>query len=153
LNELQLYGRVKNAYRRIAEQINRSDAQVALLHPCKLTQAPWGLQFLRVPKIYFAEELPRVVYEKDLSPLEQLPFTKRVYEQRRRANLKKIDKSNVMAADKVLCASEFVAEQIKSAYGIKPLVIKLGVDSQFFTPGRVRDKYFLKYYFSTHKSL
>lgn len=143
LKELWLLTDMRQSYKQMAETINRSEAEVVIVHPCKHTQAPGVLRFLRKPGVYYLEETLRIVYEPDLHQLE-VRGVKRIYEQFRRLLIKKVDKFNLSKADKLLTNSKFTAEQIKASYQRQAEVIYLGVDGQVFKPKpKIKKKHFL----------
>ena len=128
---ISIYKHLKKAYRKLAEMINSKNYDLAYVFPCFLTQAPYILRYLKIPKIYFCPEPKREFYEpipraaNHLTYYLTLPFRKFI---------KNIDYKNTRQADLVLTLSRYNKTNIDKIYGIKSTVIPLGVNSDTFYP-------------------
>lgn len=122
----------------IAEQINRSDADVVFVMSCMFTHSPGLIAKLNKPSVYFLQEPRRQSFEYNLSPLIQrvagIQKSADVpgYLARYGLQLSAIseDIRAVQAASKILCNSYFSHESILRSYGVDAEVCYLGVDAQ-----------------------
>lgn len=119
-------------HKKLAKEIDSKNFDICLVHPDKLTQAPFLLRYLKTPTLYFCEELLRIVYEKELEYMG--PFVNQAYENITRLFRKKIDRDNARGATKVATASNFINRKVKRAYGMSAKVLPLGVDLKVFRP-------------------
>src|SRR3989344_4930909 len=60
---ISVYTDLKKAYSQMAERINSGKYDVAFVHPCYLTQAPYVLRYLKIPSLYSCPEPKREFYE------------------------------------------------------------------------------------------
>lgn len=125
---------LKKLHRMIAKDIDSRNYDLALIHTDVLTEAPYILRFLKIPKVYFCEELLRIAYEKELSIEKTLPLLNKLYENITRKIRKSIDKKNAQNADLILTTSNFMKDKIKKAYGRNSKVCYPGVDCNSFKP-------------------
>lgn len=125
---------LRELHRELARKINRGGFDVCLVHPDKLTQAPFLLRYLRVPSLYCCEELLRIAYEKELKFKERVVFFKKWYEDINRILRKKIDRNNAQAATKILVGSNYIKEKVSKAYGKRAKTCPFGVDAKIFLP-------------------
>jgi len=132
LQELSYLYKLLPKYIRIKRLIMSLKPDVVLIHPSQVTQAPLLLKLLSLPTVYYAEELPRVVYESDLYPLPA--SSKKFYEQWRRSLLAKIDLKNARSASLLLANSRYTSKKMKVVYGRKVEALSPGVDVALFTP-------------------
>ncbi|MBU1085216.1 MAG: glycosyltransferase family 4 protein [Candidatus Beckwithbacteria bacterium] len=132
LKEISLLTKINLKYRWIAHQINSANYDLVLVHPCQLTQAPWLLQFLNKPSLYFMEETLRTFYEPELFLVDHLPIFNRLYEKLRRLIIAQIDLQSVKVATKLMTSSQYVASQVKKNYHRLAEVNHLGVDTKVF---------------------
>jgi glycosyltransferase involved in cell wall biosynthesis len=124
------------AQRRIAADINRRGFDVAFLCACRFSQSVPIAEWLKVPSVYFAQEIRRASFETQ--PLEQsrafkgfervVPILRRPHE----AVCRRRDLRAVAAVDRVLCNSHFSADLFSTMYGVDPTVCYLGVDTEAF---------------------
>lgn len=120
------------------------NVEVLLVHPDRYFQAPMILGHLLIPKVYYAEEWLRIVYEPELAPLSQIAIHKRWYEFFRRQYVAFVDKQHVKEANLIFANSKFTALNMKKAYGIDALVVYPGVNTDTFFPKHSEKKeYFL----------
>jgi glycosyltransferase involved in cell wall biosynthesis len=120
----------------MAARIDGDGHDAVLVLPSDLTQAPDVLPHLRTPSVYFAFEHLRAAYD-DLPRLGRRgPRDLLVgagldpYERRRRA----LDRRYIRAAPRVVTLSEHIARRLREIYGVEADVVRLGVDSQAFSP-------------------
>lgn len=129
---------LRKLHKELAEKINQGGFDVCLVHPDKLTQAPFLLRYLRVPSLYCCEELLRIAYEKELEFKDEVVFFKKWYEDMARILRKKIDKNNAQAATKIFVGSNYIREKVNKAYGKKAKTCPFGVDVKIFLPKGVK---------------
>ncbi len=125
---------LRKLHKKLAEKINQGGFEICLVHPDKLTQAPFLLRYLRVPSLYCCEELLRIAYEKELEFKDRVIFFKKWYEDMTRILRKKIDKNNAQAATKIFVGSNYIKEKVNKAYGKKAKTCPFGVDVKIFLP-------------------
>lgn len=123
---------LRKLHQKLAEKINQRGFAVCLVHPDKLTQAPFLLRYLRIPSLYYCEELLRIGYEKELEFKDKVVFFKKWYENMTRILRKKIDQDNARAATKIFVGSDYIKEKVKKAYGKKAEICPCGVDTSVF---------------------
>lgn len=122
----------------IADQINRSDADVVFVMSCMFTHSPGLISKLNKPSVYFLQEPRRQSFEYNLSPLiQRLAGIQKSSDvpgffARYALQLSAIsdDIRAVQAATRILCNSFFSHESILRSYGVDAEVCYLGVDSQ-----------------------
>lgn len=131
---------LSKVHKEIAHSIDQDNFDVCLVHPDKLTQAPFLLRYLKTPSVYFCEELLRIIYEKELEFTERVIFLKRWYEKLTRILRKKIDKDNAESATRILVSSSYIKKGVKKAYLVDASVCPLGVDSMVFRPLYRKDR-------------
>lgn len=59
--------RLRELNRRIAADIDAGNYDVVLIHPCRYTQAPLLLNFLKTSSVYYCHEPFRMLYETPIS--------------------------------------------------------------------------------------
>lgn len=126
--------------RRLARRINRGNYDVVLVYGNHRTHSPYLLRWLTHPSVYVCFEPLRMVYEKSLAIDPSLPWLNRGYETINRRIRKRLDYVNTRAATKVVTSSLYAKEYIQQVYGVDALVCPLGVDANFFSPGKERSK-------------
>lgn len=115
-------------YKKIANKINNEGYDIAFVNPCKLTIAPYVLNHLKVPSLYFCQEpLSRALehYNKKSSLLEFLKYIKLIFKI-------KLDKKNALNATLICANSLYSVENIYRFYGRYPSFCPLGVDTNRF---------------------
>ena len=103
-----------------------------LVHSVVYTKAPFILKFLSTKKLYYCQELLRIVYEKELEFREKVGVHKALYERITRKIRKMIDLENANNADEIITNSYFSREKINSVYKKKAFVCYPGVDCEVF---------------------
>src|SRR4030042_2083826 len=135
---------LRRFHKDIAKKIDSGSFNIALIHPDKWTESPFLLRYLKTNNIYFCHELLRIAYEKYLQTYSNLTFFKNKYEKYTRVIRKDIDLSNARSAQKILTASNFMANKIQNAYKTKAKVVDLGVDASIFSnKSSIRKNYVL----------
>jgi glycosyltransferase involved in cell wall biosynthesis len=136
-------GRLERVARGVGRQIDRGGYDVALVHPCRVEQAPSVLCHLtQTPSVYYCHEPLRLIYEemparpyddrsnarrRVLNGIDPLP---RVY----RNSLRRVDQRNTARATSVLANSSFTAGNVARVYGRQAHVSYHGVDTTRFAP-------------------
>lgn len=126
---------LEHKHKELAERIN-ANFDLALVHPDKLTQAPFLLKFLTIPSIYYCHELLRIGYEKELE--YNGPLLNTFYENATRLVRKKIDAQNARCAQVILTNSVYTKKKIKKAYNRDSSVCYPGVDLNIFRKRNVK---------------
>ena len=127
-------------HKRIAETINNQNYDAVFVLPSKYTQAPFILNFLKKPTIYYCQEPLRMVYEPLFSVGREVGFGRFYYEKTNRFIRKIIDRNNIKKADVLLSNSNYTGKNIKKAYGLNSKTIYMGVDVNFFKPQKAHKK-------------
>lgn len=123
--------------REAAAQIERSGFDLALIHPCLRTFAPYIGRFLSIPKVLYLQEPNRPLYEAHPRLHWVAPESGSVvrtlldlaYLQVRRIEARE-EATNVHAYDKVLSNSYFSRESLLRSYGVESDVCYLGVNTE-----------------------
>jgi glycosyltransferase involved in cell wall biosynthesis len=120
-----------------AKAVDALGCDAVLLHLCCFTNAPLMLKYLQTPSLWFCQEPTRSLFETTNEILDiGKGWFDRIYRKRRRS----IEISAAMAADTILCNSDFSREFIYRSYGIEAKVCRLGVDTTNFIPGNIPKK-------------
>lgn len=125
---------LKNLHKKIAREIDSRNYDMVLVHPDKLTQAPFLLRFLKTPSAYYCQEPLRIVYEYGYRLREKVGFLKRIYEEFTRLYRKQIDRQNVRAASLTITSCYHIRERMIEAYEVYPKVVYCGVNEKVFHP-------------------
>ena len=131
---------LKNLHQRIASEIDNRNYNVVLVHPDKLTQAPFLLRFLKTPSVYYCQEPLRMVYEYSMRLKKNVGFLKRAYEEITRLYRKQIDRENVRKASLTIASCYHVRERMIEAYDVYPKVAYCAVDEKIFHPMNIKKK-------------
>ncbi|HUZ10764.1 MAG TPA: glycosyltransferase [Acidimicrobiales bacterium] len=121
--------------RRVAGDIDAQHFDLALVHGCRLFQAPGVLRRVQTPALYFMQEPRRASFERGYhGPAFGHPWHPR----RARRFLTDYvlgvrDKASVAAADAVVVNSIFSAEAVQAVYGRSASVCLPGVDPDVYT--------------------
>lgn len=125
---------IRRTYRRIAEQINQGEYDVALVSQCQLTQSPYVLRDLRIPSVYYCQESSNRHLEPQVVLRGRLAWFKcGVIWWRYRT----VDRVNARLATVICANSRYSVESIYRAYGVYPRYCPLGVDTDLFRPLRL----------------
>lgn len=116
---------------RMARQIS---ADVVLAHADTFTQAPYLLRFLRIPSLYFCQEMLRIAYEPELAFSAPVGFLKTHYELLTRHIKKIIDRTNAQSATAILTNSDFTGANVRRQFRRSTVTCHLGVDPTIFYP-------------------
>ena len=141
IQDYNIFFTLKKLHKKIAFDIDSRDYNIVLVHPDKLTQAPFLLRFLKTPSIYYCQEPLRIVYEYSYRLKEKVGFVKRAYEELTRLYRKLIDRQNVRSASFTITSCYHVRERMIESYEVYPNVIYCAVDERVFRPMRVKKKY------------
>jgi glycosyltransferase involved in cell wall biosynthesis len=115
----------------LADLVNTGGYDLAFVQPCYLTQAPYILQYLKIPSLYSCPEPKREFYEKIPRVSNKLTYAL-TYPFRK--PLKRIDFENTIRASKVVTLSKYSQDRLRKVYHIEPLLNYLGVDITLFKP-------------------
>src|SRR6266540_892449 len=113
--------KLKAVHRRIAHDIDRRDYDLVFTHPCRFTQGPALLSYLKTPSVYYMHEPRRSTFEYRLFPFDPMLvhgpvqwFKYHAMDLLTRPN-KRLDLRAVKAASKILCNSYYSLESIANA--------------------------------------
>jgi len=123
---------LKNLHKKIAFEIDSRNYDIVLVHPDKLTQAPFILRFLKTANVYYCQEPLRIVYEYSYRLREKVDFLRRIYEEFTRLYRKQIDRQNVRSASFTIASCYHIRERMIAAYEVYPKVVYAGVDEKVF---------------------
>ena len=138
LADYQKFFVLPQIHRRMAQETGGAD--VALIHADLYTQAPHILRYLKIPRLYFCQEMLRIAYEPELVFTDLVPFPKKYYEILTRQIRKLTDKSNAQAASMILTNSDFTGAKVQKEFKRFTNTCHLGVDSQVFYPSDLPKK-------------
>lgn len=139
INDIRTFFILPRLHKKIAKKIDKEDYDIVLVHPDKITQAPFILKFLKTKSVYYCQEPLRIVYEYNLRA-KNLGTIKYIYEQITRAIRKKIDLENVRSATFTLSSCYHVRERMIASYGVYPKVSYLGINKKIFVSSNVKKK-------------
>ncbi len=135
-------GKVRAINQNIAADIEGAGYDLLFANPCRIETGPSILsESQSLPKIYYCQEPPRVLYEDYPDRPYTLKSTRR--EQLDRFDplpgmyfktLRENDRQNFFAADLVLVNSRFMQSNVRSVYGKEAEVCYLGTDTDQFHP-------------------
>ena len=131
--------------KKIANDINNGNYQLAFVHHSIVTQSPFILKYLKIPSLYFIQEPLRYIHEHPLieEPCD-LTFKKTYFSNVRKfysyTLFKSIDESNITHATRLLVNSYYSHESVMRAYGLNSFVSYLGVDRDIFKPDKEIEK-------------
>lgn len=129
----------------IAQEIDRGNYDVVLVHPCQFEKSPSILSYLKTPSVYYCQEPLRQLYEpapfrpyngdesarrqwlNRIDPLPPLYFN----------TLKRNDRRNTRSAGKVLVNSKFIQSSMTQIYGVDTAVSYHGIDADLFHPMQI----------------
>ena len=119
-------------HKSIAKKINSQKYDIALIHTDMWTESPFVLRYLKKNNVYFSHELLRIAYEKYLQKFSDLSILKKIYEIFTRLIRKDFDYKNARSAQKIITASNYMADKIKNIYKREAKFIELGVNNKVF---------------------
>lgn len=127
--------------KRVAGKIDAGNFDVALVHPCQMTQAPMVLNWLRTPSLYYCHELPRRLYEPEVQRPYKAHKARRAlldrYDPIRKRTLdalKAWDYDAATKATRIVANSQYTRSNVERAYRRNVDVCPPGVDAQSFQP-------------------
>jgi glycosyltransferase involved in cell wall biosynthesis len=140
-----VFGPLKRAHRKLAEEIRGGGYDVVLLHQDALTQSPYALRWLGgIPTVYYCQEPPRFASERSIlqqhraslgaSPLP-VGWMRLLEDRVVLDRLAREDYQNVAHARVILVNSVYSRERVWAAYARNATVCYLGVDPERFSPG------------------
>ena len=131
VSDYQKFFVLPQIHKKMAQDIN---AAVALIHADLYTQAPHILHYLKIPSLYFCQEMLRIAYEPELAFTDPVPFPKKYYEILTRQIRKSTDKSNAQAASMIFTNSGFTGAKVQKEFNKSSITCHLGVDPRVFYP-------------------
>lgn len=118
----------------LANIINRSACDVAIIYHDRHFQAPWILRYLTKPTLFFCHEPTRAFFETFLKVDPNLPLLNRIYENLIRQIKRQIEIINARSATLVISNSLYSTESLFRSYGVSAKPIYLGVDPKVYYP-------------------
>jgi glycosyltransferase involved in cell wall biosynthesis len=140
INDYKNFFILKNLQKKIAREIDSRKYDIVLVHPDKLTQAPFLLRFLKTPSAYYCQEPLRIVYEYSMRMRDHVGLLKRGYEELTRLYRKRLDRENVRSASLTIASCYYVRERMIESYEVYPKVVYCAVDENTFKPISVKKK-------------
>ena len=131
VSDYQKFFILPQIHKKMAQDIN---AAVALIHADLYTQAPHILRYLKIPSLYFCQEMLRIAYEPELAFTDRVSFPKRYYEVLTRQIRKFVDRTNAQSASMILTNSDFTGAKVQKEFNKPTTTCHLGVDPQVFYP-------------------
>lgn len=132
IQDFQTFFILPTLHKKIAQDIDSRKYDIVIVHPDKATQAPFLLQYVKTPTVYYCQEPLRIVYEYSLRNKESLGIIKRTYEELTRLYRKYIDRKNVRSATFPVASCYHIRERMIEAYDVLPHVCYLGIDTNIF---------------------
>jgi glycosyltransferase involved in cell wall biosynthesis len=126
--------------KKLADKINHSGCDVALVTHDEHLQAPHLLKHLTVPSVFLCQEPTRVFFEKWIENQERIKGIKKLYEGINRKIRRWLEVGNAKQADKIMANSLYSIESIKRAYGVTSQAIYLGYDKSVYRAGTNKKK-------------
>lgn len=134
--------RVGQLTAQIAADVTQGGYDVLFIHPCQYEKSPSLTHYAQLPTVYYCQEPLRRLYEAEPPrPYDDSASARRTFLNkidpllyRFDAYLKRLDRRNVRAADKVLVNSRFMQTAVNTIYGVQSQVSYLGVDVDWFRP-------------------
>ncbi len=139
IDDIKTFYLLNELHKKIALEIDNKKYDICLVHPDKITQAPFVLRHLRTKNVYYCQEPLRIVYEYNFRAKKDTTL-KYLYEQITRSIRKKVDLKNARSATFTLASCCYVRERMIEAYGVYPRVSYLGIDQNSFKPIDVKKK-------------
>lgn len=124
-------------HKEIAKKINKGKYDIVIAHPSLFTQAPFILRFLFLPRVYYAHEAYRIIYEPYFKHNYFLGIYRGLYESSSRYFKKVVDVINIKNADYIIVNSKNTKKNISTFYSKKSTVCYPGVDVDFFSPSKI----------------
>lgn len=140
INDIRTFYFLPILHKKIAREIDKKYYDIVLVHPDKITQAPFILRYLKTKSAYYCQEPLRIAYEYVLRANRSIGLPKYIYEQITRLVRKKIDIVNVRNATFTIASCYHIRERMIESYGVYPYVSYLGIDTSVFHPTGVRKK-------------
>jgi len=132
----------KRVQKRIAEDINKGQYDIAFVHQVVPTHGPFILRYLDIPAIYYLQDPLlrgleyKLIEKQDNDSLNNLAHTLKesINTFYAKTILLPIDRSNTKHAKRILVNSYYSHESVLRAYGLNSYVCYLGVDTEKFKP-------------------
>lgn len=125
-------------HRKVASDINKKNYDLVIVHPSKVTQSPFLLRFIKSKKIYYAEEVYRIMYEPVFRFRKSEYPLKYIYETFSKNIKKTIDRGNAGKAKNVFVSSRHTKNGFKKYYGIDATLVYPGIDTKYFSPKKMK---------------
>jgi glycosyltransferase involved in cell wall biosynthesis len=141
----RLVRRLPRVHGAIAAAVDAGGFDVVLATHDQFTQAPHVLRCLTTPSVYYCHEPLRIVHDQRVDPAARmLRRIRRAVAAPLVRLLGSIDSRAALAAGRVIVNSEYTAESVQRAYGIKARVVHPGVHAAQFEPlGLAREHFVL----------
>lgn len=125
-------------HKKISQIIDEKKYDIVLVHPDRVTQAPYLLKYLKTPSVYYCEEPLRIVYEYSLRFKDVVPLHKKLYEELTRLMRKKIDRENTRSATHCIASCCHIRERMIESYDVYSDVCYPGIDVKRFKPEKIK---------------
>ncbi len=138
IDDLRSFTKLKTIHREIARTIDKESYDLVFAHNSRLTQAPYLLQFIHTPSVYYCHEPYRAAYEAELRLEKEVGMLNKSYESLNRSIRKRIDRNNARAANRIATNSKYTQKYIYKAYEKDSQVCLQGVDASDFKPNTIK---------------
>lgn len=130
--DIRIFMILPGVNKKIARKINSGGYDIAIVHTEENIGAPHILRYLKIPNLYFDQEITASSYIKNKDIPDDLVFYKRYYEYLIRWIRKIADEKNSKSADRYLVLSNYLRRYVKRVYKRNARVIYPGVDTDVF---------------------
>jgi glycosyltransferase involved in cell wall biosynthesis len=124
--------------KKIARDIDAKKYDIVFVSASQFIEAPFIMRFLKTPFLYYITDPNyRLVYDDLLQITREVGLRRYWYEKLNRFVRKILDKQNVRKSYVCLSCSKYMSTIFEKTYRQKNTPIYLGVDINFFTPGKL----------------
>ena len=155
VRKLLFFSKLNHLSKKVAEQINNGDYDLAYIDLCLFTTSPFVLRYINIPNVYFCHNPSKNKYEiADGSDYKNAnhntSLTRKIYSSLCDFILNldfllllKIDRINTLKAKNIFTNSYFTKEYIFRNFGLHAKVVYLGVDTERFKPINIKKEGFV----------
>ncbi|MBI5044740.1 MAG: glycosyltransferase family 4 protein [Candidatus Levybacteria bacterium] len=125
--------------KKIAAVINIRKYDIVIVSASRYIETPFITRFIRSPLVFYCSDPNyRFVYDNLVFLDKKIGNIRYYYEIFKRVIYKKLDRDNVQKAMLCLAPSHFIASKFSKTYNVPNTPVHYGVDTSFFTPGKIR---------------
>ena len=141
-------GELKDVGRELARKVDRGGYDVAFIHHCSVSQAPFLLRYLKTPSVFYSGDPPRGLYEPPIHrdyTVERRPALLRlrdawyaparfIGDRMYNSRLKGVYEKNMKYVHVLMANSNYSLETFYKLHDVRAHVIHPGVDTETFKP-------------------